>query len=329
VSEDGPKARSGKLTRRDFLKTAAAAASAAAVSVRPWSRAMAQGSGAKASPQKAKLAIARSDALVSKDYVIDQEIATRMVDAAVAASVGAPNAAEAYKLLFKPDDAVAIKVNSAGGIRLSTRPHVVRAIVDGLKRAGLKESSLIIFDRSDGELAAAGFHISDSGDGPRCYGTDHEGIGCGETEYEEGKVKARISKIITDRCSALINVPILKDHGGSGVTLAMKNHYGSIQIRSKTRLIVMDAIYCCYDGGPIYTPGRQWYDNSIWASTDPVATDRIGAEVIDGKRKEQGLRSLADTGRPAKHIDTAGAMGLGVADKERISVQDLNIVGAG
>jgi uncharacterized protein (DUF362 family) len=333
------------LSRRDFLKTAAAAAAAATAPISRKADARVQQAGTPAA--RAKVAIARSEALVSKDYKIDQEVANRMVDAAVKACTGPDTAADAYKGLFKPDDTVAIKINCAGGIRLSTRPHVVRVIVSALKGAGLEEKNIIVFDRSDQELTAAGFPVNDSGDGYRCYGNYHEGVGFSETEYEEGKVKTRISKIITERCSALINVPILKDHGGSGVTLAMKNHYGSIDnpgpyhdnncdpyiaeisalppIRSKTRLVIVDAIYCCYDGGPAYTPGRQWYDNSIWASTDFVAVDRIGGKVIDAKRKVKGLPTLADSGKPYKHVETAGRMGIGISDLDKIDVQELSV----
>jgi len=43
-----------------------------------------------------------------------------------------------------------------------------------------------------------------------------------------GLVNTQVSKILT-QCDVVINVPILKHHGGAGVTMAMKNMYGVIK----------------------------------------------------------------------------------------------------
>ena len=67
--------------------------------------------------------------------------------------------------------------------------------------------------------------------GVQCFGTDR-------VDYEQdlaayGSVGSRLSRILTQRCNVLINVPVLKDHDGAGVTIAMKNMYGVIHNPNK------------------------------------------------------------------------------------------------
>jgi len=49
-----------------------------------------------------------------------------------------------------------------------------------------------------------------------------------------GDSTVRLSRILTDDISILINVPIMKDHEITGVTGALKNHYGSVKMPSNT-----------------------------------------------------------------------------------------------
>ncbi|MFC1654646.1 DUF362 domain-containing protein, partial [Myxococcota bacterium] len=70
--------------------------------------------------------------------------------------------------------------------------------------------------------AKCGFTI-----GPSVYGSDHAGAGYNDEflEFTTGAVK--LSKILTDRIDHLINLPVLKNHTMAGVTLSLKNHFGS------------------------------------------------------------------------------------------------------
>ena len=150
--------------------------------------------------------------------------------------------------------------------------------------------------------------------------------------------RGRLSNILR-RATALINVPILKDHGIAGVTLALKNHLGTCdnpgslhpnhgnpgiadlnahpEIAKKTRLVVCDATRAVYNGGPRFRPRFAWAPNMIMVSTDPVALDSFGLEVIDRARKKAGLGSVAPR---AGHIGTAQRRGLGMADLSRVRI---------
>lgn len=235
---------------------------------------------------------------------------------------------ESWKRLFSPDDRVAIKVNCIAGRRLSTHPQVVNAIVEGLKSAGLDDRHIIIFDRTTEELQGAGFTIRRSRDriGPLCFGTDEPGIGYEQEPVITGEVASCLSRIIS-LSTALINVPVLKDHDLCGISGALKNNLGSIDnpnkyhpnggnpyiadinasapFRDKTRLIIFDALEGIFNGGPAYSPGGIWSHGSIMAGTDPVALDLKAMRIIEAKRKEKGLKSLKDEGRYPHYLFTA------------------------
>jgi uncharacterized protein (DUF362 family) len=334
-----------KQNRREFLlNISRLAVGSAGFSLLASSRALgaAQREGSK--PQQAppktrsQVVIARDPKLVINDKP-DKRLTTELLNKAVIKLVRAKDAPTAWGALFSNKDVVGIKVNSLGGKGLSPHPELLDAIVQGLLSAGVPENSIIIWDRFDRELAAVGYTLNRSAQGVRCFGT--------EQDFEEditimGEVGSCLSKIFTSLCTAIINVPILKDHDLAGVSGSMKNLYGIIHnpnryhdnscdpyvaeisafpaVRQKIRLIICDAIRPQYHAGPAFRPQFQWNYGGLLVSTDPVAHDRIAADIIEEKRKEKGMSSLAEAGRPPKWIDTAAAMGVGIADPRRIEV---------
>jgi uncharacterized protein (DUF362 family) len=156
-----------------------------------------------------------------------------------------------------------------------------------------------------------------------------------------------LSKIFTQECAVIINVPILKDHELAGVTFAMKNMYGVIDrpdtlhanhcnpgvadlnciplIREKMCITIGDALSSVYQGGPGFRPEYLWYPNAIVVGEDRVAVDRIACQMIEKKRAEMGLPTLAAAGRPASYIDTAADAkhNLGVSDPRRIKLIEV------
>ena len=182
----------------------------------------------------------------------------------------------------------------------------------------------------------------------RIYGTD----GDYDEPINHRSFRHRLSKIITQKASVLINMPVLKNHGsaqsGAQVTLAMKNHYGTIDnpgpyhdnncdphiadindipaIKQKTRLIVCDATRGCWDEGPGPGAGTIWTYKGIIVGKDPVACDTIGTGVIDAKRAEQGKGPLGGgPGQLPKHINTAAGYGLGTNDRAKMNLLEQTI----
>ena len=266
--------------------------------------------------------------------------ATDVLNRSVCQLTGRREAREAWCALFKPSDRVGIKINALAGPRLCPRPGVVEAIVAGLRQAGVEDENIIIWDRFDHELEACGYELNRRG-GVRCFGTDAlRGSGYEGEISTLPHMGSCFSMILTRLCTALVNVPVLKDHDLAGVSGAMKNLYGVIhnpnkyhlnncdpyvaelsthpEIRGKLRLNVCDAIRPQYDGGPSYKPRLVWPLDMLLVSGDSVAIDRVSQEIIEAKRRAKGLPTLEEAGHPPKHIDTAAALDVGEGDPSRI-----------
>jgi uncharacterized protein (DUF362 family) len=91
------------------------------------------------------------------------------------------------------------------------------------------------------------------------------------------------------------------------------------------RLTICDATTAMYEGGPGYKPEHSWNCNALLVSTDPVALDHTGWQMIERKRAEKGLKTLAAEERAPEYIHTAADAEhrLGNCDPKRISVVDV------
>jgi uncharacterized protein (DUF362 family) len=322
-------------SRREFLAQVGAAAVGAALA----GPAVAEAASSIRGKPSPRVAVARDEA-VTRGHVREHgERLGKLLDAAMPRLMGAPDAASAWRQLFRPKDRIGIKVNTLG---LSTQPAVVEAVVAGLRQGGVPAENIIIWDRFDVELTRAGFKLNRSSRGVRCYGTDAERVGGGYQSQVEisGQIGSCFSRIVAEEVNALICVPVLKDHNLAGVSLGMKNFYGAIHnpnkyhtnncdpyvadvvshpfIAPKWRLTVCDATRAQYHAGPGRNLEFAWPFGGLIVSTDFVAADAVAADLLEAKRKSEGLPSLAEEQRPPKQIATAGARGLGVADLSRI-----------
>ena len=92
--------------------------------------------------------------------------------------------------------------------------------------------------------------------------------------------------------------------------------------RKKQPLIICDAIMAQHDMGPGYKPHKTWNYSGLIVSEDPVALDRIGAQIIERKRQEVGLKSLADMEREPEYISIAADSfhNLGIDDLSKIEL---------
>ena len=154
-----------------------------------------------------------------------------------------------------------------------------------------------------------------------------------------------MSNIILSEATALVNVPVLKDHDLAGVSIGMKNLFGAIHnpnkyhenhcdpyvaelsthpaIRGKLRLVVCDASRPQAQAGPAFEPQWAWNYGGVIVSTDPVALDAVGATILEDRRKELGLPSLKEAERYPSYISTAERLGLGSADEAKIKVKEI------
>ena len=276
---------------------------------------------------------------------IDQKVVKLMLDEGIVSLTNCEDVSRAWKKLFDDRDTIALKVNSIARKTGSTKAEVCYALAECIhEKVGVPYDRFVIFDVSEGDLQAAGYLLTQ---GPRKIQV------IASDSYSEfmshGGVKARITRIVTDQCSALVNVPLLKTHVASGLSAALKNHYGSIPrslvrddsyryhadgfknlvhlnlmapIREKTRLIIVDALRAQYHLGPGGDPRFQWNFNGMILGTDPVAVDAICLEIINRKRQEDSFEPL-----DVPYLKWAREEGLGTNLSEEILVyeKDLNI----
>lgn len=304
--------------------------------------------GARAQGQKTRVVLVRHPRLLAtpleRRRPMYQALLTRGMERLFGGS-----ATKAWGQLFSARDVVGIKVNCQAA-RISTNVELSLAIADALRSAQLPPENVIIFDRKNRELEHAGYTVTPPSrmGGVKVYGTDADGVGYEERLTQRGSIGSRLSHIVTEQCTALINAPILKDHAIAGITASLKNYFGVINnpnkfhsnscdpyvadlntlpvLREKQRLIVCDCTEILYHGGPADSPNHRYPCGGILLGTDPLAVDTVGWQLIEGIRREKGLPSLAEAKNPPRHLFTAGRSPylLGVGEFERIElVQEI------
>ncbi|HUI58223.1 MAG TPA: DUF362 domain-containing protein [Bryobacteraceae bacterium] len=283
-------------------------------------------SGRAAVPAKSKVAIARDPMIRRAGSSPDSTRLLLLLDRAVQSVYDADSPSAAWKKIARPGETVGLKVNClAGRGSASTSPVLVEAICERLQQAGVRQQDLIVWDRLTADMEHAGFPVTARKDRIRYLGNDAAGY---ETDLAIfGSVGSLLSRTITQICDAVINLPVLKDHGIVGVTMALKNLFGAIHnpnkyhldtgdpyvadvymlspIRQKVRLTICEAVSPQFEGGPSYMPQWAWPFNGVIVSRDPVALDYIGWQIIEQKRAEQGLPTLRHERREPVYIARA------------------------
>jgi uncharacterized protein (DUF362 family) len=133
---------------------------------------------------------------------------------------------------------------------------------------------------------------------------------------------------------------------GKSHTLSFVGTLASVEpLRSRTVLQIMDGLRGVWHGGPFARTRRYvFYPKRILFGTDPVAIDRLLLDIVDDERKRRGARSIWDrspaslTGdqrvrdqnpdaniliREPGHVEYAATLGLGVAELDKIKVEDI------
>lgn len=286
-----------RMTRREMLKSAAAAALAASLP-----------------------AIGRADAPViyaAKGNAIPDNIRR---------ALGALGGMEKF---VSKGDKVVIKPNMGFAttplVSATTDPQTVRTLAEMALNAGAKSVEVIDNPCSDPAGCAKNNGIQQI-----LAGMDdvHFAIIKSESFFAgvsvpEGKQlrRASVLRSVLD-CDVLISAPVAKSHGGAQVSFSLKNWMGVVHNRRewhaafdlhqaiadfatflKPQLIVLDATRALTTGGP-GGPGKVEILNTIYTGTDMVAMD----SVATGLAAWNGKRYRPDQ---IKHISLASQMGVG------------------
>lgn len=156
----------------------------------------------------------------------------------------------------------------------------------------------------------------------------------------EDEDKSFFADIVTKNITKLVNIAVLKHNEDSGVTWATKN----IALGVTTNKVRFHIDYCaraipeilakpCLKDKMVLHIGeaakistvsvagaRLATDNRIFFSRDPVALDRLGLDLLEAKRREQGLESIREI---ATHVAACARRGLGTDDLARIDFRSL------
>ncbi|MFP4026439.1 MAG: DUF362 domain-containing protein [Candidatus Brocadiia bacterium] len=247
--------------------------------------------------------------------------------------------------LVRPGARVVIKPNMAWPrpphIAASTNPYVVRALVSMCLEAGADR--VRVLDHTIAPNPEPAYRISGIAEQAREAGAQVVTTDPGRFRevaipggFELHKWSFYEEFISREMCDVLINVPVLKDHGTSRLTIGLKNAFGMVggergQLHSrihrkipdlhriiKVDLTVMDAYRVIRQNGP--TGGREAdVDNSlegarrIVASADPVAVDSYGASMFGLSPDE------------VEFVRNAEKAGLGGADWHGAGVRERTI----
>jgi uncharacterized protein (DUF362 family) len=249
---------------------------------------------------------------------------------------------DSWRRLFRPDDVVSIKVNALAGPELAPSYKLIQSIIDGLVTTGMPRENIIVWDRTSRELRKAGYPVTTRGGGVRIFGTDTLKNGYEDEISQAYTVGSCFSRILSNYCTAIINVGVLKDHDLAGISVLMKNYYGAIHnpnkyhdnncspyiahlnthpyIRKKIRLNIVDARIAQYHGGPARNSQYTRAFNGVIVSTDSVAADSVAREKIEKIRKDAGKGTLASEKREPVYLAVAGELGLGEHRLARIKI---------
>jgi len=339
------------IPRRQFLKQSALAAAGLAATGRLASAG--RGPAFKTIPAvsaKSKVVWVHHAKVVDAAGRVEAPLLQEMLDKAMTAFTGKNSSADAWRQFVAPEDIVGLKINTLGltAIRgmdyLQHFPAIIGALSSSLGKAGIKASNIVVWDRSEEEMKEAGLTIQPEPGVMRVIANkaarrDRDGK-YDPTRHPVGNKSSRLSAILTDICSAVINVPIPKTHRQSVFTNALKMHYGTIDnafefhangcskpgiaevntiplIRQKQKLVVSDALLMAIEAGPRWDRRFIRPAGGLLVGTDPVAVDAVALKMLDEKRVAEGMEAIAPQ---VSHIALAEELGLGNSRMENIEL---------
>ncbi len=279
------------ITRRDFLRGTTYSAVAAVVGKELFEAASSERT------KRSKVILVRHPDAIDRNGNPNAPVIQHMLDEGMKALLGTHDAASAWRQLIRPGDLVGIKSNV--WTYLPTPKELEAAIRRRIIDTGVSGDRIRIDDW--------GAHDTLAG------------------------------------CTTLVNVRPLRTHHWSGIGGCLKNyimfvtspssyHPNSCEdlghiwmlpiVKDKTRLNILVALRPLFHGrGPHhYSPKYQWDYKGIFLSSDPVAVDSIGAQLLSARRHDYFKE---DTPFPARthHVLYADIKHkVGISDPRRIDL---------
>ena len=345
------------VSRRAFLGTAAAAVAFAGTSLRSAEASAIEAKNLAASPPAGFVPFAapgrivkvtKSGCLQANQVYPKPEDAKAMLTRALTELTGKADLVSATKEFVHPDDVVCVKVSGIAEKNMGTNKELVLPFLEAMIEAGVKPANITVLEQYGSFLAGTRLNDSNVPAGVKTSVHRNTDATMDERMIPGTGVKTKFVRVLTES-TAVINFSLIKDHSICGYTGLLKNmthgcqilphyfhqHHASPQIallyaqdviKSRVRLCITDGFKLMANGGPLWKQPQYVYPHeSVYVTTDAVAMDTIGAELIDKVRTEKGLPTLAAAGRPPAYIKEAAELGLGVGDRSAIQLKELTI----
>src|SRR5881396_849931 len=301
---------------------------------------------------------------------VDVPTVQAMIARGMTTLTGDKDPRDSWARFFNAQDFVGIKVNASGAPGAMAMPEVVAEIANNLVAVGVKPANIVIHERGAGQIllprydrsVPAGIRVESAS---TWLGLDPD-VYVEANFFGEEDTRSYLIRMVTEQFTKIVNVPNMKDHGASGVTGCLKNiAYGEFNnvarshdhaqtetltfigtlanvepLRSRTVLNIMDGLRGVWHAGPFSRDRKfRFYPKQLKFGTDPVAIDRFLIDIIDDKRKKEGVISvwnrdmryfstnLEDWDRDPNlnrsirepgHIEYASTLGLGVYNTNKI-----------
>lgn len=353
-----------KHSRRSFLGTAAAAAAGAAVLAPRPATAAKNPKGAPAdAPNLAAqppagftpfaapgriVKVTKAGSLQANQVYPKADAAKEMLAKALTALTGDADLPKAVSRFVHKDDKVCVKVNGIALRNHATNKELVLPLLEAMIEAGVPAGNITVLEQYNGFLASTRINQGNVPPGVKLAVHSNEDATMPERLIPGTGVRTRFCRTLTES-TAVINYSLIKDHSICGYTGCLKNmthgtqmlphyfhaHRASPQIavlyaqdviKSRVRLCITDAFQVMAHGGPLDKQPRYRFPyESVFATTDPVAMDTVGWEIVEKFRAEKKLKTLTAEGRPPAYIQAAADLGLGIADRERIQLSEITL----
>lgn len=235
------------------------------------------------------------------------------------------------KVLVKPNIGWDVSPERAG----NTNPHLVKRIVEHCIQAGAKE--VVVFDNTCDKWTNcyqnSGIEKAVKDAGGKMAPGNTEGY-YHPIEIKSGKKlkSAKVHELVLES-DVFINVPVLKSHSSTQVTLAMKNLMGVVWDRGywhrndlhqciadyllfekKPTLNIVDAYRIMMKNGPRgVSVDDVAMSKNLLISTDIVAIDAAATKIFGSEPAD------------IQHIKIANAMGLGKMDLTKLNIKRIKV----
>ncbi len=269
-----------------------------------------------------------------------------MLERVMTELTGKPTLVDAIKAFVHPQDKVCVKVNGIALAKMATNKELVLPFLEAMIAAGIPADQITVLEQYPSFLAGTRINAANVPKGVKVAVHNNEDATMDFRMIPGTGVQTKFVRVLTES-TALINFSLVKDHSICGYTGALKNmthgcnvnpqdfhaHHASPQIAllaaqdvftSRLRLCIIDGFKLMANGGPLYKqPQYVIPHEAVYASTEPVAVDAVGWDEVEKARAQFKLKSLTDEGRPPAYIQAAADLGVGIADRQKITLHEV------